>query len=662
MNPMRLVESPLVACPLLLSGIAPALAQSTTPTPSPTGGPTSGNSVAGRGPDTTPPASPPAFYDTATVTAQPIESSIGAVTVVDAPEIQAAEARSGADLLRDVPGIDLVSSGGRAGVTNAWVRGADPNFTLVLLDGVPLNDSTELQGGAVNLEELPAGLVDRAEVVRGPLTAFYGPNSLSGVVQLFTPRGGPGPLRVSAAAEAGDADLRRASARASGAAGDGGWSAGVSYDQETHRIANDRFRQLDTFATADLALAPSTALGLRARLASGEQDDYPDGSGGPVYGTGETRHTEHDDLAGSARLSFGGDEARRQQIFVGLSRRSQDRTSPAVPPLVPQSTEHTTFTRLRLAWQVPLLRSAHTSLDAGVSGEGERGVNRSLLQLPPALGGDVKGDYDQSRPSGGVFGSLREERGSVLCDLALRVDAARGDSVQLHPHAGLVWRPGGGATRLHVSAGRASKLPSFFAISSPRALGGNPALKPERTVGGEAGIDHSVARGRLDLGVAYFLHEYRDLIDFDYELFLNVNRARVLTQGVEMTLAWRPHRSFDLQGQATYVDARDLSGSPLLFEPHWIGSGRLTWRPDARLVLRLDVRAVSRYLDRQLPVPDRDTVEGRGLLGFAASWRAGKGLVLRARADNLTDRSYETQIGFPGPGRSFWAGLGWQRQ
>ena len=71
------------------------------------------------------------------------------------------------------------------------------------------------------------------------------------------------------------------------------------------------------------------------------------------------------------------------------------------------------------------------------------------------------------------------------------------------------------------------------------------------------------------------------------------------------------------------------------------------------------MRAVSSYLDRQFPVPDRDTVDGRGLLGLAASWRAKGRLVLRARADNLTDRSYETQIGFPGPGRSFWAGVGW---
>ena len=206
-------------------------------------------------------AGPPVFYETTTVTARPVSGASGAVTVVSPDELAAAAARSGTDVLREVPGLNLLSSGGRAGVTNAWVRGADPNFTLVLLDGIPLNDSTDLQGGAVNLEELPAGLVGRAEVVRGPLTSFYGPSSLSGVVQLFTPRGGTGPLRLALGAEAGNADLRRGFARASGAAGAGGWSTGAAYDEETHRIAEDRFRQLDAFATADLALAAGSPAG-----------------------------------------------------------------------------------------------------------------------------------------------------------------------------------------------------------------------------------------------------------------------------------------------------------------------------------------------------------------------------------------------------------------
>ena len=606
-------------------------------------------------------AKPPVFYETTTVTARPVSGASGAVTVVSPDELAAAAARSGTDVLREVPGLNLLASGGRAGVTNAWVRGADPNFTLVLLDGIPLNDSTDLQGGAVNLEELPAGLVGHAEVVRGPLTSFYGPSSLSGVVQLFAPRGGPGPFRLALGAEGGNADLRRGFARASGAAGSGGWSAGAAYDEEEHRVAEDRFRQVDAFATLDLALGPRAVLSLTGRAATGEQDDYPDSSGGPVYGTGETRHTEHDDLALGARLELGEAAERRQQLTIGLARRGQDRTSPAVFPLVPESVERTTFTRLRLAWQLPLALGTRTALDVGVSGEGEWGENRSRLKLPPLLGGDVPGDYDETRASGGVFGALRQVRGRLLYELALRADAASSDSLQLHPHAGVVWKTSSGRTRLRASFGRASKLPSFFALASPPALGGNPDLRPERTVGGDGGVEQALLGGRLDLGATAFLHEYRDLVDFDFDLFTHVNRAKVRTRGAELTLRWRPHATLTVAGEATFVDADDLSGEPLLYEPRWLGAGRATWQPGRRLSLRLEARASSHYLDRQLPVPDRDSVDGHGLLGFAGSWRFRDRWTLRARLDNLADRSYETRIGFPGPGRSFWVGLGWDR-
>jgi outer membrane cobalamin receptor len=448
--------------------------------------------------------------------------------------------------------------------------------------------------------------------------------------------------------------------RASGAAGAGGWSAGAAYDQEEHRVAEDRFRQLDAFATLDLALGPATRLSVTGRAATGEQDDYPDSSGGPVYGTGEIRHTEHDDLAVTARLQLGEAPPRRQQLTIGMSRRGQDRTSPAVFPQVPESVERTTFTRLRAAWQLPLALGARTSLDVGASGEGEWGENRSVLKLPPAFGGDVAGDYDETRASGGVFGALRQERERLLFELALRADAASTDSLQLHPHAGVVWKTASGGTRLRASVGRASKLPSFFALASPPALGGNPELKPERTVGGEAGVEQALLGGRLELGAAAFLHEYRDLVDFDFEAFLHVNRARVRTRGVELTGRWRPHASLTVTGQATYVDAEDLSGEPLLHEPRWVGGGRVTWKPGERLSLQLEARAVSHYRDRQLPVPDRHTVDAYSLLAFAGSCRLGWGLALRARVDNLAERAYETLIGFPGPGRSFRVGLGWE--
>ncbi|MGE5125129.1 MAG: TonB-dependent receptor plug domain-containing protein [Betaproteobacteria bacterium] len=601
---------------------------------------------------------PPVFYDTTTVTARPVSSATGGVTVLDAREIEAQASRSLTEVVREVPGLNALSSGGRAGVTSAWVRGGDPNFTLVLLDGVPLNDATELQGGAVNLEELPASLVDHVEVVRGPLTAFYGTNALSGVIQLFTPRGGAGPLRASSGLEAGDANLKRAFGRLSGKAGRSGWAAGASWDEESRRVGDDRFRQLDLWGNADVPVGGSAALALTGRFDDGTSRDYPDASGGPVYGDGLLRHTDHRDLDLGARLDLGDPGGRLQRFSVGLARRDLDRTSPAVPPIVPASVEQTVYTRLRLGWQLPLVRASHTQVDVGLAGESEWGDNTSQLALP---GGDVPGDYARDRATGGAFAGARYEHGPLLYEAALRVDAATGGAVQANPHAGVVWRLGS-ETRLRASAGRASKLPSFFALASPRALGGNPDLRPEHVWGGEAGLEHRLRAANLDLAATCFRQELRDLIDFDFDRFQNVNRARVRTQGVELSLRWQAHPTLAIAGEATYLDAADLSGGRLLQVPRWTGGGSVTWRPVPRALLRARLRGSSRYFDRQYPAPERDFVDGYGLLGAAASWRFDKGLVVRARVDNLAGRRYETLIGFPGPGRSFWAGIGWDKQ
>jgi len=657
---MRDAPSAASALVLLSLALTPArtLAAGDPPQPpsAPTPAPTGDN---GSSPPNS--ADAPVFYETTTVTARPVSSATGGLTVLDAREVEASASRSGSDLAREVPGLNVLGSGSRAGATNAWVRGGDPNFTLVLLDGIPLNDATEEQGGAVNLEELPASLVDHVEVVRGPLTSFYGTNALAGVVQLFTPRGRPGPLRALAGLEAGDFDQRRAFGRVSGGKGRDGWAAGASWDEEQHRVGEDRFRQLDTWANGDLAMGANGALALTGRFADGTSDDYPDASGGPVYGNGLLRHNDHQDLDLAARLELGEPGGRRQRLFAGFALRDLQSSSPATPPVVPESTGHTVFSRLRLGWQMPVVRSPRTEIDAGLAAESEHGDNTSLLELPPALGGDVAGDYSLTRTTAGAFAGARHERGPLLYEAALRVDAVTAGSLQANPHAGVVYRFGGGDSRLHLSGGRASKLPSFFALASPRALGGNPELKPEYVWGGEAGIEQRLRPARLDLAVTYFLQDLQNLIDFDFQQFLNVNRAHVRSQGVELSARWQPHPTLVLEAQATWLDVRDLSGTPLVQQPRWIGGGWLTWRPVPAATLRLQGRASSGYLDFQYPVPDRDGVAGYGLLAASGSWRLRRGVTLRARGDNLTNRRYETFIGFPGPSRSLWAGVGYDR-
>jgi vitamin B12 transporter len=297
-------------------------------------------------------------------------------------------------------------------------------------------------------------------------------------------------------------------------------------------------------------------------------------------------------------------------------------------------------------------------LSAGADVQRERGINDSVLLLPPEFGGRIQGDYEITRTLPGAFAELVMERGDLVFEAASRLDIPEHLARQLSPRLGLSWRPGQGSTRWHASTGRAWKQPSFFALASPPQLGGNPDLRPEKVLGGDLGVDRDFAAARADAGITLFYNRYDDLIDFDFETFTHLNRSEVEARGVEMTFGWTPAESLSLRANATWQQVEDrVTHARLRHRPRWVGGARLDWRPVDRLSLQLDAQALSRSFDEQIPVPERDTVPGYGLVGLAGSWHLADPWEIHGRIDNLTDREHETLIGFPGPGRSVRIGL-----
>ena len=110
------------------------------------------------------------------------------VSIIDAQTIQARNLGSVVDLLRDLPGVFVQQSGGS--VVSLFTRGAKPNFTLVLLDGVKANDPTNTRGGSYDFSTLDLNDITRIEFVRGPASAIYGSDAVGGVINIITRRGG----------------------------------------------------------------------------------------------------------------------------------------------------------------------------------------------------------------------------------------------------------------------------------------------------------------------------------------------------------------------------------------------------------------------------------------------------------------------------------------
>ncbi|HET6725348.1 MAG TPA: TonB-dependent receptor [Gammaproteobacteria bacterium] len=162
------------------------------------------------------PASAPAVAPPMVVVADPTELSaaqaVAPVVVIDRQQIALSQAPDVAALLRFVAGVSVARNGGPGQPTSVFIRGANSDQTLVLLDGVPINPGT--LGGAA-LQNIAISDVERIEIIKGPRSSLYGSGAIGGIINIVT-RESHHPLHVDARVTAGHYGTRKAAATISG--------------------------------------------------------------------------------------------------------------------------------------------------------------------------------------------------------------------------------------------------------------------------------------------------------------------------------------------------------------------------------------------------------------------------------------------------------------
>src|SRR5262249_60926086 len=170
---------------------------------------------------------------------------------------QSRQATEAIDMLRDVPGVNVTQSGSIGSTASVFIRGADADQTLTLLDGVEVNSPTL---GEFNFGNLTTDNLDRIEVLRGAGGTLYGSEAVGGVVNVFTKRS-EGPPRLSLVAEGGNGDTQRYLTGFSGAHGPVRVSGSVSYlSTAGFQPINDDYTQLASSLRVDADLVPHGTL------------------------------------------------------------------------------------------------------------------------------------------------------------------------------------------------------------------------------------------------------------------------------------------------------------------------------------------------------------------------------------------------------------------
>lgn len=585
---------------------------------------------------------------------QLLEQVANSVTVITRQEIELRGQPFIADLLRTVPGLDVVKTGGN-GTTSVFIRGNKSEHTLVLIDGTPLNDPST-PGGSFAFENLTTDNVERIEVMRGAQSVMYGSSAIGGVVNVITLKG-EGTRKLSLFSEIGSQDYRLDRAGMNGSTKYVDYSLGGSH-LKTGGISaagsdygnTERDGYLNNTISGALGLKPteSLRLDLTARNSYSRFDlDNSAGVGGddPNY-TGTFNQT---DLSAHGALSlFGGRLVQKSGIAITAQNRRFLNDTDAQHPQ--SSAQNSSYGRtVKFHYQVIAQLDDNHTVTAGVDRQEEVGRTeyRSRSQFGPY-------NTEFNTQKAGIIGVYAEDLmkfwGRLFVSVGGRHDQndryGKVDTYRIAP-AYLITET---HTKLKASLGAGFKAPSLYQLYSQY---GYLNLIPERSTSWDAGFEQDLWDGKMSLGAVYFRNDLRDLIDFNNATnrYYNVGRAR--TQGYEVTAQIKPMDKALLKGNYTYTSAVDLSnGAALTRRPRIKLGGDVELHPSEPL----SVTVGAAYTGPRFETT-RVKLGGYGLWHFAGSYAVNKTATLTARIDNLFNKRYEEIGGYGSQGIAGYGGV-----
>jgi vitamin B12 transporter len=616
--------------------------------------------AAANGAATSPAQSPaglqPEIVVTGSRVATPPDDLAANVTVLGRDYFDVEKPAKLADVLRRVAGVHVDQVGGRGGTGSLYMRGADPNYTLVLVDGVRVNDPTNARGGSFDFSNFDVASVERVEIARGPYSAVYGGDALAGVINIVTGQAPREKTYASLDAMGGAFDTREIALGTGGplAGRNGNWSLGLSDSHEGAQVRGNEFEAQRVSGGFDTALGLHTTLTVSGRYAESRRAGFPDDSGGHQFAAIRALETRDADeaLFGAGVTHRAGDAT--YSLTLGYFDRDDLIDSPGIAPGVrdpfgvPPSIVDSSIQRLTATITGTRKFSNLISLAYGAEFQREEGSSDGELDFG---GGFVlPTSFELTRKSWAPFAEVRlDTRFGLSAQAGVRVDKPDGEASVTSPRIRVAYEFTDTGVRVAGSWGKAFKLPSLYALGHP--LVGNPDLAPERGESQELEISQSLADGKARWSVTYFDGEFRNAIDFDSgPPPMLVNRNRVDTHGVELAGGVGLGDEWAFDASVTNVKNRIAStGGELRNRPEWRGAVGTHWSPSSTLRFSASATYVGSSFDSSIATGDVD-LDAYTRVDVSATWQVSPRFETYLAVDNLTDATYEQFVGFESRG------------
>jgi vitamin B12 transporter len=600
-----------------------------------------------------PPATPtkPVLHTVVTVTGEPLDISLApaSASVVDGERVRDADALTSDDIMRTVPFVNLEQNGSAGSLSTLTIRGGKPNLVLMLIDGIPVNDLTNLLGGAFNFSTLLTPDVERIEVVRGPLSSNYGSEAMSGVINVIT-KPAEYESEVIAGLETGSFGTTGVNLRAEGSRGALGYKLSGAFLRVGDQVESDAFSTSTFSVASNYAHNADSTMSWTVRWIQFQGSSFPPNGGGPELSVLQIPETSNEGnfLAGFTSQRRVSTEWSVNLMADVFTRGDHSYTPPILaspnpsPLSQPSALASTRFTRPRLAIQNIFNLAPKWQAHFNVQGSDEIGVNNTLLANLYAS------NFSTNRGIVSGSGDLVYFTNRMTGMAALGINKTAGFSTQVAPRVGVALTVARN-TIVKASWGQAYRVPDLYALENPSV--GNPDLVPEKVTGLDAGVQHRFG-SNLTLSGTYYYNLFSNLIDFSSTAFRLVNLTRVRTEGVETEASLSVTNKIQMRawGSSLNWNIESSSQEPLRDEPDWQAGVSV----DAKLPKKIRASAttlwVGRRYDFQLPAPTIGSVGGYSATNLILGYDGFRHVTMFARIDNVFNTRFHEYLGFPNPG------------
>lgn len=566
------------------------------------------------------------------------ETEVGSsVTIITAEDIDALGFDFAVDAVAAAPGVTINSNGAFGGSASVRIRGASSEQTLVLIDGVVVNDPTS-PGGGFNFARLDTENIDRIEILKGPQSTLWGTDAIGGVVSITTKRPEER-LGGSAFAEYGSFNTFRGGASIGNANDTGDFrlaivgtsSDGISKaDEDNGNIEDDAYEALTLSAKGGFNLGGDARLSadLLWTDAETEFDSFVGGAQGSVGDGDEVSETEEF----SANLSLTGSlfsNRLENLVLIGFSDITRENFSNGAPSFDAEGD------RMLYRYQGTFEIDDQNTLAFGA--EREESTSR-----------------DEETSIDGLF-ALYEFKPveQVTLTGGLRLDDHERFGSETTGRVAAAYNPAENLT-LRASWGQGFKAPTIFQTTffCCGATAPNADLQAETSEAFDIGLDWRSADGRAEAGITYFDQDTENQISFSFAVGGYENIAEVMSQGIELYGAYEITDWLSVSANYAYIDAEDGDGNPVRRIPEHSGDVRLGVDPEGPFSGNVLVR----YNGEESNSATTD-VDSWTRVDVTGSYDLNETVELFGRIENLFDEEYQQIIGYGTPDLSGYLGI-----